>query len=101
VWHTVNALVVAMVLSFNDGRAQEQAEQNAQIQQSFMRWPGTHLWTISGIVLTPISIALMTGGGIVLTSDPRGSRALGEGLLGFGLSALVTAILMVVYNATL
>jgi hypothetical protein len=65
--------------------------------------PSEHKWTIAGAALTLVSMALIVPGiaftGVEL-GDGLDARP-GYSLLGAGLFALVTAIGMVIYNATL
>lgn len=106
------APIVALVLSFNDGRAQEQAESAARVQEALQRWPGEHGWTVAGAGLSVVATGLILPGAaflgvahddaIVPGSMVAASNArVGWSLLGFGLTALAAAIGMVVYNAML
>jgi hypothetical protein len=80
----------------------EDAERAAEFQAALRNWqPSQHKWTFAGVALSAVGMGLVLPGIAFTTAEAPGDARLGWGLLGFGLTALVAAVGMVIYNATL
>jgi hypothetical protein len=96
------AMLVVLTLRFTDsyGQIDDEAAQRARLWD-LKKTVEAHGWTIAGVALTALSTGLFVSAIEASSLPPRPDARLVGGLTAFAVTALLTAIGMVIYNATL
>jgi hypothetical protein len=96
------AMLVVLTLQFTDsyGQIDDEAAQRAR-QWELKKTLEAHSWTIAGVALSALSTGLFVSAIEAGALPPRPDGRLVGGLWAFAVTSLLTAIGMVIYNATL